>query len=54
MENIKSMVDSIISGEHNNAMEQFKDIISDKISSAFDSKKIEIASTLGEKDEDTQ
>jgi uncharacterized protein (UPF0335 family) len=52
MENIKNMVDNILSGEHNNAMEQFKDIISDKISSAFDSKKIEIATSLGKKDED--
>jgi uncharacterized protein (UPF0335 family) len=54
MENVKNMVDNIISGEHSSAMEQFKDIISDKISSAFDSKKIEIAASLGKKDEDTE
>lgn len=51
---IRHMVDNILQGNNTDALENFGEIISSKISDNLDTRKIEIASTLGAKDEDTE
>lgn len=51
---IRHMVDSILQGNNTDSLEDFKTVISDKISDSLEIRKREIASSLGEKDEDTE
>jgi hypothetical protein len=53
-ETVASMLDRVLSGESSDALNDFQEIISSKISDALDIKKVEIASSLGAKDEDTE
>lgn len=46
-EQISDMLSQIIQGKNTEALENFNTLISDKIDTALASKKIEIASTLG-------
>ena len=45
---IQHMVDNILLGKNAEAMENFGDAISAKVSDVLDAKRIEIASTLGQ------
>ena len=44
---IHHMVDSIINNQQNDALAKFNEIMADKITDALDTKKVEIASTIG-------
>lgn len=48
------MVNNILQGQNAEAIELFNSVISDKVDNALSAKKMEIASTLGAKDEDTE
>jgi hypothetical protein len=49
---IQQMVDSIINGQQADAVASFNSIISDKISNALETKKTEVAATIGAPTED--
>jgi len=49
---IQHMVDNILMGNNAEAMQNFNDVISTKVTDAIDAKKIEIASTLGQRDQE--
>lgn len=51
---IRQMVDNILQGNNTDALKGFEDIVSDKITDSIEARKVEIASTLGAKDEDTE
>jgi hypothetical protein len=51
---IRHMVDNILQGNNTDALKGFEDIVSDKITDSIEARKVEIASTLGAKDEDTE
>jgi hypothetical protein len=46
------MVDNILMGNNADAMQSFDDAMAAKITDAIDAKKIEIASTLGQRDQE--
>jgi hypothetical protein len=45
---IQHMVDNILMGKNTEAMDNFGEVISAKVSDALDARRIEIASTLGQ------
>ena len=49
---LQQMVDSIINGQQADAVTSFNSIISDKISNALETKKTEVAATIGAPTED--
>ena len=49
---IQHMVDNILMGNNADAMQSFDDAMAAKITDAIDAKKIEIASTLGQRDQE--
>jgi hypothetical protein len=51
---LKNMINNIMSGNNTDAVDNFNSVISAKVSDAIETKKQEIAATLGEKDEDTE
>ena len=53
-ETLKNMINNIMAGNNTDAVENFNDVISAKVSDAIETRKKEIAATLGEKDEDTE
>lgn len=53
-ETLKNMINNIMAGNNTDAVENFNDVISAKVSDALETRKKEIAATLGEKDEDTE
>lgn len=46
--NVKNMIDAIKQGNYSTAQSEFKSAIAQKVSSSFESKKIEIASQMTE------
>ena len=47
---IHHMVDSIINNQQNDALATFNEIMSNKITDALDTRKIELASTIGKEE----
>lgn len=51
---IRHMIDNILQGNNTDALQNFEDIVSGKMADSIDNKKIEIASTLGAKEDESQ
>lgn len=49
---IRHMVDNILLGKNTEAVENFGEVISQKVSDSLSARKIEIASTLGNREEE--
>lgn len=49
---IQSMVDDIIGNRQADALQKFGSIMADKISNSLETRKVEIASTLGQEQEE--
>jgi len=47
-ENVKNFIDSVKSQDYTSAKDQFQTVMADKINSAFENKKIELASQMTE------
>ena len=43
---IENLIDNVKNGDNNNAGKQFNNVMADKLSAALDAKKIELASSL--------